>query len=229
MHSILVIDDDIRLLNLVVDLLRVADFAAVGANSVAEGLAALSSRKFDAIVVDWMMPFENGIEFITRLRSTASYAQHIPAMMLTALSDPDDKVVGFESGFDDYLTKPFETKELIVRLNAMIRRSKIAHTHHVPVVKFGSCVFDTDSGELFLNSESVNLSESELMLLKTLCLRPNHPFTREELAKKFGFIVSDRTIDVQITRLRKKIGDDTRKPFIIKTIRHIGYALATKP
>ncbi|MDR2598484.1 MAG: response regulator transcription factor, partial [Holosporales bacterium] len=225
MQSVLVVDDDSRLLTLVVDLLNQENFEAVGVGSAAAGFASLSSKSFDAIIVDWMMPIENGIDFIRRLRSSSVGFRSVPAMMLTAMSDVDDKVIGFESGFDDYLTKPFEPKELLARLHAMIRRSKITHYGPGKTLKFGDCEFDTETDALSLNSEVVSLSDSEATLLKALCMRPNHPFSREELAKKFRFIVSDRTIDVQITRLRKKIGDDPKNPRIIRTIRHIGYAI----
>jgi two-component system phosphate regulon response regulator OmpR len=223
--SVLVIDDDNRLLDLVINLLIQKSFDAVGVGSTSAGFDSLASKAFDAIIVDWMMPIESGIDFIKRLRSSSVGFRNIPAMMLTSMSDIDDKVLGFESGFDDYITKPFEPKELLVRLCAMIRRSR--NIGHIPgtILRFGDCEFNLETGVLSLNSKIVNLSDSEMVLLKTLCARPNYPFPRKELAKKFRFIVSDRTIDVQITRLRKKIGDDSRNPCIIRTIRHIGYAI----
>jgi two-component system phosphate regulon response regulator OmpR len=216
------------LLTLVVDLLKRENFEAIGVDSTEAGFDSLSSKSFDAIIIDWMMPIENGIDFIKRLRSSEVGFRNVPAMMLTALSDIDDKVIGFESGFDDYLTKPFDPKELLVRLQAMIRRSSIPQHNSGEVLKFGECEFNLETGVLTKGSQTVHLSDSEDTLLRTLCKRPNQPFTREELARKIGFMVSDRTIDVQITRMRKKIGDDPKNPRIIRTVRHVGYAITAE-
>ena len=223
MKKILVIDDDERLLSLIVSVLQMNDFDVCGAISGAQARSKLNEEHFDAIVVDWMMPRETGIEFIKAIRNSANHLKDIPAVMLTALDDIDKKVEGFESGFDDYITKPFETKELVVRLNSLIRRATNGAT--VSVLRFGECNFNLTSGELKKDSEIINLSTTELDLLKTLASRPNQPFSRIELAKKLAFQVSDRTIDVQINRLRKKIGDNPKSPTIIKTVRYIGYAL----
>jgi two-component system phosphate regulon response regulator OmpR len=185
------------------------------------------SHDFDAMIVDWMMPNESGIEFIKSVRNSTSHIKNIPAIMLTAMDNIDNKIIGFDSGFDDYITKPFEERELIARLRALINRTQKDQKNKV--IQFGDCEFNLETDVLLVNSKEVYLSTTELTLLKTLCQKPNHPFSRMELAKKLTFRVSDRTIDVQITRLRKKIGDNPKNPTIIKTIRYIGYSLVMQP
>ena len=223
MRNILVIDDDERLLSLIVEILKKNSFQVTGATSANEGRKKIRDEHFDAIVADWMMPKESGIDFITTLRNSTEYQEKIPAIMLTALDDIDHKVQGFEAGYDDYLVKPFEARELIARLNALIKRTSQNNCN--TTVKFGNCVFDTKTEILLHNGSIVQLSSTELTLLKILAHRPNTPFSRTELAKRLSSCVSERTIDVQITRLRKKIGDDPKYLTSIKTIRHIGYIL----
>ena len=227
MHNILVVDDDDRLLYLIVELLEANGFSAVGVASASQARLKLQEMHFDAVIVDWMMPNESGIDFIKSVRNSASYLSNIPAIMLTAVDDIEKKIIGFESGFDDYVTKPFETRELIVRLIALLKRT--SPEPPVDILKFGDCEFNLITNDLTLNGEIVYLSTTELTLLKTLSQRPNEPFSRTDLAKKLSFQVSDRTIDVQITRLRKKIGDNPKMPTIIKTIRYVGYELCAEP
>lgn len=223
MRKILVVDDDERLLSLIISVLKINNFESYGVVSAAQARTKLNEEHFDLIIVDWMMPNESGIDLIKSLRNSPSHLKDIPAIMLTAVDDIDRKVEGFNSGFDDYITKPFETKDLVIRVNSLLRRT--CNSQPISVLRFGNCEFNLNTSELRKDSEIVNLSTTELDLLKTLAMRPNKPFSRIELAKKLSFQVSDRTIDVQINRLRKKIGDDPKFPRIIKTIRYIGYAL----
>ena len=223
MRRILVIDDDDRLLSLITSALKMNDFNAIGAISASQARMKLNEEHFDLLIVDWMMPNENGVDFVKALRNSASHLKDIPVIMLTAVDDIDKKVEGFESGVDDYITKPFEIKDLIARINSLLRRTCVAQP--VSILKFGNCEFNLNTDELRKDSEIVNLSTTELDLLKTLATRPNKPFSRIDLAKKLSFQVSDRTIDVQINRLRKKIGDNPKAPTIVRTVRYIGYAL----
>lgn len=225
MNRILVVDDDERLLSLIISVLKMNNFDVYGAISGAQARMKLNEEHFDAIVIDWMMPNETGVDFIKSIRNSVSHLKNIPAIMLTAVDDIDKKVEGFEAGYDDYITKPFETKDLVARINSLIRRCQ--DSPKVSILCFGNCQFNLINGELKRDSEIVFLSTTELDLLKTLAMRPNKPFSRIELAKKLSFQVSDRTIDVQVNRLRKKIGDTPKSPTIIKTIRYIGYALYT--
>ena len=224
MKNILVVDDDERLLSLITELLETSGFSATGATSASQARSKLRDMHFDAIIVDWMMPNESGVDLIKSIRNSASHIANIPVVMLTAIDDLDHKITGFESGADDYITKPFEGRELVVRLHALIKRASPEQS--IGALKFGNCEFNTCTNELKCNGKDIYLSTTELSLLKTLCQRPNEPFSRTDLAKKLAFQVSDRTIDVQITRLRKKIGDNPKNPTIIKTIRYIGYALS---
>lgn len=223
MHNILVVDDDERLLSLVMELLETNGFQVDGVTSASNARTKICQEHYDVMVVDWMMPRESGLDLIQSVRNSAMCQSKIPAIMLTALGDVDHKVQGFEAGFDDYLPKPFEARELISRINALIRRTAQADT--IQILKFGNCEFNKITNELRRNKEPIVLSSTELNLLKTLSQKPNEPFSRIELAKKLSFQVADRTIDVQITRLRKKIGDNPKNPTIIKTIRNIGYVL----
>jgi two-component system phosphate regulon response regulator OmpR len=227
MDSVLVVDDDLRLLELITDFLRISGFKAIGAESAARARSCLISEPFDCVVVDWMMPNESGLDFVKNIRLCSNHLHNIPIMMLTAVSDIDNKVEGIEVGADDYLTKPFDERELVVRLRSLIKRSRVRNDDDC-IVRFGEYRFNTKTCELYYRSEPVHLSTGEASLLGTLCLRPNQPFSREELAKGMMFNVSGRTIDVQITRLRTKIGDDARNPSIIKTVRHFGYMIKSE-
>jgi two-component system phosphate regulon response regulator OmpR len=225
-RTILVIDDDERLLFLISALLQKNNFEVMTAKSAKEARSILSEESIDALVVDWMLPKETGVEFIKNIRGASHYLKNIPAIALTAVDGIDNKVTGFEAGFDDYVTKPFEEVELILRINALLKRTEIQNQD--TIVEFGDCMFNLETEELIKGGEVVHLSSTEVALLKTLCLRPNQPIHRAELAKKLSFQVSDRTIDVQIARLRKKIGDESKNNPIIKTVRHVGYSINLK-
>jgi two-component system phosphate regulon response regulator OmpR len=183
--------------------------------------------KFDAIIVDWMMPGESGIEFVNNLKGSTSIYRYIPTIMLTAMDNIENKLEGFNAGFDDYITKPFDERELLARLNALLKRNKV-NANSEEIINFGDCSFNLITGELTKNSIDIYLTSTEIILLRALCQNPNHPFSRDALAHKLGFIVNKRTVDVQITRLRKKIGDNPKAPTIIQTIRHIGYLIVDK-
>ena len=223
MNNILVIDDDERLLSLVKELLETNGFHVTAVTSASTARLKICEEHYDVMIVDWMMPRESGLELIQSVRNSTSHQRRIPSIMLTALDDIDHKVQGFDAGCDDYLPKPFEARELILRIKALIRRT--AQIVNIQVLKFGNCEFNKITNELIKNEQPTILSSTELNLLKTLSQRPNEPFSRVELAKNLSFQVADRTIDVQITRLRRKVGDDPKNPTIIKTIRNIGYVL----
>ena len=215
--SILVVDDDARLRVLLEKFLTSEGFRVYLASSAAEARSYVARQVFNAFVVDIMMPGENGLSLLPSLTSQA------PVLMLTAKDELDDKVKGFEQGADDYLTKPFEPMELAVRLRALLRRGK--SNKNKAFIKLGVLTFDIERGELFADSEEIYLSSTEKTLLSTLAQKPGEPFSREELAQRIGHRISDRTVDVQIARLRRKVRDDMSQPKIIRTIRHVGYAL----
>ena len=218
---LLVIDDDSRLRSLLVQFLTDQGFRVHSASNAAEARSHMACHSFDALILDVMMPGETGIELTQSLRTTT----RVPILLLTARDQLDDKVTGFDTGADDYLTKPFEPLELLARLRSLIRRSNPGNPEVSNEISFGDFSFDLQNGRLKNKGDLVYLTSTEMILLKTLAQTPNHPFSRDELAQRIGHRVSERTVDVQITRLRKKIGDDPRNPKVLQTIRHIGYAL----
>lgn len=217
-NRVLVVDDDERILNLLVKILNNAGFDAIGSMGAAEARKKIDG--IDVMVVDCMMPGESGIDFVRFLREQGN---ETPVILLTALDSVDNKILGFETGIDDYVTKPFDEKELIARLKRMVSRNNKNGS-----IKFGVCIFNKETGELLRDGTRVHLSSTELSLLYELLKNPNKALHRSDLASKLGTVVSDRTIDVQITRLRKKIGDNSKVPTVIQTVRHIGYTLVVK-
>ena len=218
---LLVVDDDNRIRTLLVKFLSDQGFRVNAAANAAEARSHMACHVFDALILDIMMPGEDGIGLTKSLRATT----RVPILLLTARDQLDDKVIGFDIGADDYLTKPFEPLELLARLKSLIRRSAAPSLDASPLICFGDYTFDIQNGRLKNKEDLVFLTSTEMILLKTLAQTPGHPFSRDELAQRIGHRVSERTVDVQITRLRKKIGDDPRNPRTLQTIRHIGYAL----
>jgi two-component system phosphate regulon response regulator OmpR len=217
--SLLVVDDDQRLRSLLVQFLSSNNLRVLAAANSAEARSYLACHHFDVLIIDVMMAGESGLD----LTKSLSQSHTIPILLLTARDQLDDKLLGFESGADDYLTKPFEPPELLARIRALLRRKK--EEPKVNKVQFGDYIFNINTGHLRHNNVIVRLTSTELILLKTLAQTPRQPFSRQELAQRIGHRVSERTVDVQITRLRRKIGDDPRQPKTIQTVRHIGYAL----
>lgn len=223
LHTILVVDDDRRLRELLTKFIKENQYRVVSASTVAEARSQLAAHKIDLIVLDIMMPGESGLDLALSLRSTGN---EIPILFLTAKDTLDDRIHGLDTGGDDYLTKPFDPPELLARMRAILRRSqKPLMSQSLSDLMFGELTFSRMDGLLKREEELVLLSSTEVILLKTLAQSPGQPFSREDLAQRIGHRVTERAVDVQITRLRKKMGDDPRHPRFIQTIRHIGYAL----
>lgn len=220
---ILVIDDDTRLRRLLQKFLSENGFRVFSAANTAEADEMMSWYVFDLLVVDVMMPGETGIEFTKRLRGSG---QNVPVLILTAMGETDDRISGLESGADDYLSKPFEPRELLLRINSILRRvmSKPPEKQKAEV-KFGVHRYDLDEHVLYRGSERIRLPLAESALLQLLAERAGQDISREELAQKTGNETNLRTIDVQITRLRRKIEPDAGAPRYIQTIRGKGYSL----
>jgi two-component system phosphate regulon response regulator OmpR len=219
---VLVVDDDMRLRELLGKFLVDYSYRVQTAANAAQARAQLASQHFDMMILDIMMPKETGLELLSSMRSAQSSYKHLPVILLTAQDGLDEKIHGLVSGADDYLTKPFEPKELIARIETVLRRTKIT----LPVgidLRLGKYVFKVEKAALFKGDEEVRLTSTEQMVLRILAQHPNQPFSRADLAHRIGFVISDRSIDVQINRLRRKLEDDTGKH--LKTIRHVGYAL----
>lgn len=218
---ILVVDDDRRLRDLLVKFLKEKEFRVCAAQSAAEARAQLAVHKIDLIVLDIMMPGENGLDLTTSLRATGN---SIPILFLSAKDSLTEKIEGLNVGADDYLTKPFDPEELIARIRAILRRQQpLIKEKTEELLHFGLLTFCPREGTLQKGKEKILLSSTELILLKTLAQNPGQPFSREELAQRIGHRVEERTVDVQITRLRRKL-DDKQNNFI-QTVRHIGYTL----
>lgn len=219
---ILVVDDDTRLRNLLRRFLQEQNFAVSVAKDAAEARMFIDEYKFDLLIVDVMMPNESGIEFLTALRKE----NNVPVIMLTAMGEPDDRISGLEAGADDYLPKPFEPKELVLRIKNILKRApKNTEKKDLPL-NLGLCLYDAVKKELTnKQGEIIHITPVEQMLLNVLSQKPGQIFTREKLAEILGAGQSPRSIDVQITRLRKKIEKDSKNPRYLQTIRGKGYML----
>ncbi len=221
---ILVIDDDTRLRALLQRYLQENGFAVSAAKDAENARMFLRQYQFNLLIVDVMMPGESGIEFLQKLRRDSN----VPAIILTAMGDTPDRIAGLEAGADDYLPKPFEPKELVLRINNILRRvpaeNTVSHS-----LSLGDYVFDLDKKELMTEAgEIVHITPVEQAILCVLGAKSGQIFTREHLAELLGVNQSPRSIDVQITRLRKKIETDSKNPRYLQTVRGKGYMLLTK-
>ena len=217
---ILVIDDDTRLRKLLQKYLSENGFRVFSAANTAEADEMMSWYVFDLLVVDVMMPGESGIDFTKRLRADG---QPVPVLILTAMGEADDRISGLESGADDYLPKPFEPRELLLRINSILRRvmSKPPEKQKAEI-KFGIHRYDLDEHVLYRGEERLRLPAAEAALLQLLAERAGQEISRDDLARQTGNETNLRTIDVQITRLRRKIEPDASAPRYIQTIRGKG-------
>ncbi|MBM3569497.1 MAG: response regulator transcription factor [Alphaproteobacteria bacterium] len=216
---VLVVDDDRRLRELVGQYLSNNGFRVTAAADAAEARAKLAGLSFDLLVVDVMMPGEDGVSFVRALRKDSS----VPVLMLTAKAETEDRLAGLEGGADDYLAKPFEPKELLLRIGAILRRAP-RPAEAPQTLKLGDLAFDVARAELTRDGQPLRLTGTEAALLQTLARRPGAAFARAELAAALTQ-GSDRAIDVQVTRLRRKLEPDPRLPRYLRTVRGEGYAL----
>ena len=219
---ILVVDDDSRIRDLLSRYLREHGYRVSTAEHAADARSKLSSFAFDLIVLDIMMPGENGFDFAKSLRLSSI----IPILMLTARSDINDRVKGLELGVDDYLGKPFEPKELLLRIGSILRRAVPAQLEAVmEAVRFGPFSFHIAKGELRHNDELVRLTDRERDILRILAQAPEGIVPREALSEN-SIGVNERTVDVQVNRLRRKLEDNPADPHYLQTVRGVGYRLA---
>lgn len=223
---ILVVDDDMRLRDLLTRFLIDQGYRVSSAAHTLEADQHQTMFMFDAVVLDVMMPGENGFEYAKRLRA----ASDIPILMLTARAQSDDRIAGLEIGVDDYLPKPFEPRELVLRLANILKRVSAVTTpvtEAVPddQISFGDFTFRMDKGELKKAGERVRLSERELHMLTLLARAAGEQVSRDDLAGLDDNSNNERTIDVQMNRLRRKIEPDPANPLYIQTVRGVGYRL----
>lgn len=218
---ILVVDDDDRIRDLAARYLIENGFVAATTASAAEARLALAAFSFDALVVDVMMPGETGLDLTRSLRAESD----IPVLLLTALGETEDRILGLESGADDYLSKPFEPRELVLRLQAILRRRPALKASMNPV-RIGMWVYNPEDNTLTQGEKMQSLTTVEATLLRVLASRPGQAISREDLSRLCNMDDSgERTIDVQVTRLRRKIEADTRMPRFLQTVRGKGYML----
>ncbi|WP_366656052.1 response regulator transcription factor [Fodinicurvata sp. EGI_FJ10296] len=219
---VLVVDDDTRLRSLLRRYLTDNAFTVSAAADAAEARSALRLFSFDILVVDVMMPGENGIELVRSIRDT------VPSgiLLLTARGDPQDRITGLEAGADDYLAKPFEPRELLLRLTNILKRIRTApEVNDQALLRLGEHVFDSRRRELSQNGRPVRLTSAEIALLGVLADQPGQPMSREEMMERTGIGGSLRSIDVQVTRLRRKVEPDAKAPRYLQTVRGEGYVL----
>ena len=220
---ILIVDDDARLRGLLSRFLGEQGFRITTAEDADDARDKLRFLDFDLMVLDVMMPGQNGLAFTGELRGDRSPA--MPILLLTARGAPEDIVAGFEAGADDYLGKPFDPRVLLARIRAMLRRAVPAQSPAGPL-QLGEASFDPARAELVTPSSRVRLTGAELSLLVAFAARPHEILTREYLASVLEMDeTSERAIDVQVTRLRRKIEPDPREPRFLHTVRGKGYIL----
>ncbi len=218
---VLVVDDDSRIRQLLAKYLGGNGYRVTAAADAAEARRKISAIEFDILVVDVMMPGEDGLELTQSLRAT----QDLPILLLTARSDGADRIRGLEAGADDYLTKPFEPRELLLRLNNLLKRRPLPEAPLVrDEVRFGRFVFNAKREELTDDGTPVRLTDRERQLLGQFAASPDGTLSREAMIGETGD-VGERTIDVQINRLRRKIEDDPGNPMFLQTVRGVGYRL----
>ena len=222
---VLVVDDDDRIRSLLSRYLRDNGFVVATAKDGNDALDVLKCAYFDILVVDVMMPHKNGLELTKDLRATSD----LPILLLTALGEVDDRIKGLELGADDYLSKPFEPKELVLRLQSILKRKGGIVNRSLNHFSIGKWIFIPDEDKLTApdTGEDIRLTSVEVKLLEALSRHAGKILSREELARLCGVDGNDRTVDVQITRLRKKMEEDNRIPKYIQTIRGQGYLLKT--
>jgi len=225
-HHILVVDDDDRLRELLRIFLNENGFIVSTASSSSDARGMLGSLSYDLMVLDIMMPIEDGLTFASSLRKEKTGS--IPILFLTARAEPHERIEGLEAGADDYLTKPFEPKELLLRIKSILRRiSKSAPLKTTPKTKLGDWVYNPDRDELVSDNKTIRLTDMEAKMMRIFASQPGVPVARENLVDRTnsGDSVNDRTIDVQVTRLRRKIEKDPKNPRHLITVRGEGYML----
>jgi two-component system phosphate regulon response regulator OmpR len=222
---LLVVDDDARIRELLRRYLAGSGFRVTVAGDAAEARGKLASMEFDLVVLDVMMPGENGFDLTRSLRESGTMAKtgRTPILLLTAMTEPGDRITGLERGADDYLAKPFEPRELVLRIRNILQRVPLAPPEPNRHIGFGVFRFDIERNELFRGEDPVRLTAAEAGLLSTLVRRPNEAIARETLAEEAQFSGNVRTVDVQMTRLRRKIEADPKFPRYIQTVRGTGY------
>lgn len=220
LQHLLIVDDDTRIRTLLQRYLSENGYRVTAAKDAAEARQLMMSLDFDFIVLDVMMPGEDGFSLTKSIRETSD----VPILLLTARGEAGDRIAGLERGADDYLAKPFEPRELLLRIATILKRAGTAAEVVRPFVQLGACRFDAERGELTREGKPVKLTSAELQLMRIMAADPGVTFTRTDLSQRMGAVL-ERTVDVQITRLRRKIENDPKLPLYLQTVRGVGYVL----
>jgi two-component system phosphate regulon response regulator OmpR len=221
-HHLLVVDDDDRLRALLERFLTKNGYHVSTAADVAGARAALKRFAFDLLIVDVMLPDASGLLLTEQIRADDA----VPILLLTARKEVEDRIRGLEAGADDYLSKPFEPRELLLRVQRILERAAVpAPAPAARTVRFGRFAFDLDDESLTADGEPVHLTSAERQLLATLATAPGEVVDRPSLAEDADIAGADRAVDTQIARLRRKIEDEPRQPRFLVTVRGRGYAL----
>jgi len=224
---LLIVDDDERIRTLLQKFLVRNGFLVTAARDAAHARRILSGLDFDLIVLDVMMPGEDGVSLCADLRE----GRDTPILLLTAKAETSDRIAGLEAGADDYLAKPFEPKELLLRINSILRRAPVTEAERdVPkVLHLGPLRYDMERAELWRGEELVRLTATEVQLMRIFSTTPAAALSRTDLVEKLGRAggqAQERAVDVQITRLRRKLEEDPKQPRYLQTVRGAGYMLA---
>ena len=218
---ILVVDDDVGIRSLVKQYLGKNNYLVTTAKSAEDAFEKVKIIKFDLIVLDVMMPGKTGLEFTSENKNKID----TPIILLTAKGEPSDRVEGLEIGADDYLPKPFEPKELVLRINNILNKTKIEDSKRI--IEFGNIKMDLNKMFIYKNKENIKINNTEKIILEKMINSPGKIFKREEIGKLID-LEKERSIDVIITRLRKKIEETPKSPKYLQTIRGEGYVLWIK-
>lgn len=225
-RHILVVDDDVRLCELLRRFLTENGYHVSTAADAEGARAALRNFAFDLMVLDVMMPGQDGVSFTGELRETID----LPILLLTARGEIEDRISGLAAGADDYLVKPFDPRELLLRIATILKRTAAPGVEVVSVqrsVRFGSFTFDIERQQLRCDGQPIHLTTAELSLLSILARQPGSPVDRRDLSEQSRITGSDRAVDTQIARLRRKLEADPRRPQYLLTKRGAGYVLRT--
>jgi two-component system, OmpR family, alkaline phosphatase synthesis response regulator PhoP len=226
-QRILVVDDDKSIVKVVRSYLEQAGYEVRVAYDGSTALHSLRSEKPDLLVLDLMLPDRDGWEITRLIRSDITLGA-MPIIMLTARVEDADKIVGLELGADDYITKPFNAREIVARVRALLRRAQFAQTAPPPQLRLGTLVLDVDQRMLTIDGKGIDLTRTEFTLLQILMANPGHTFTRDELLEKsmgYAYEGMGRTLDTHMSNLRKKIEPDSSAPLYIQTVYGVGYRM----
>jgi DNA-binding response OmpR family regulator len=229
MQQLLMIEDDARLAGMVADYLGQNSFDVIHAPDAQSGLARLSSSGVDLVILDLMLPDMDGLQVCQRIRALPGSTGQVPVLMLTAKGDPMDRIIGLEMGADDYLPKPFEPRELLARIKAILRRKNTSSAAPHQLMQFGSLEIDRDARRVSVKGQACDLTSYQYDLLVALAERAGRVLTRDQIMEAVRgreLEAFDRSIDVHMGRIRAAIEADPKAPQRILTVRGVGYVFA---